>query len=1257
MIRRLVPYAICAVSTLMPTIARSETLTHWAGTPAGNSTEDGPAASARFNYPVVAIPDGKGGFLVADYNGHTIRQVSSTGSVSTWAGSMDVPGSQDGPRQTARFRQPTGLALDPRGSLFVLDYGNHTIRKIAPDGTVSTFAGLAGVPGSLDGKGSAARFNGINRGIVIDGQGTIYISDTGNHTVRKITPEGDVSTLAGSAGQKGSADGTGGAARFNSPRGLSFDGQGNLLVADTSNFTIRRITPAGVVTTVAGRAGESGCVDGPAATARFMSPRNGVTDSSGNILVADMTCNAIRKIAPDGLVSTIAGAPGGPGTQDGTGSAARFDFPSHIAPDGAGAFLVPDAANGLLRRVTQTGTVTTIAGPNTAGSTDGTGLAIKMWHPQQVNFDTQGNLLAVDSYNCTIRSISPQAVSTTIAGMAGSCGFSGEPGNASKLAHPTGVAADAAGNVYIADWGDSTVKKLTPAGVLSTLAGRSGQPGHADGTGGNARLGPSNLAVDGAGNVYVTEADNKTIRKITPAGAVTTLAGSAGLQGSVDGTGAAARFDNPVGIALDRQGTLWVTDSTTVRSVSPAGVVRTVAGGPGTHGWADGEGSAARFSGVFGIGVEPDGNIMVSEVFNNLVRRVTPSGTVTTLAGKLGLIGSREGTGSFARITTSQGLAVDSQGRGYIAQWSTHAISLLTPSIPDTATIDQRSGPIGIARQLDCKGEGATAWNWRVTQRPPGSAAQIDNPNARRATFTPDVPGPYQITLKASNASGIGVSLVGFFAGGNPLTLTRTIPIVLDAAGRGEARYASELVLANRGAIPASVTLAYRASLGAGTGSVEETLPAGGQLVIPDAIAYLRQKGLEIPPEQPQGGALRVTFSGLSSLEAAFASARTTAPTGPGRAGLAYPGLTVSEASGSGLLLYGLRQNGEDRTNLAMVNMASSGDPITLRVSLANGMPAAGRPSSPNGFTEVTTVTLEPGEWKQIAFVLNLASLTNGFALIERISGTGPFTAYAVFNNNATNDGSYVEGIKTDRAAGELLLPVIVETPSYQSELILVNPGTEGVTVSMTYQESLDAAPNASPTVTDTLAAGEQKIIPGATAYLRTRGAAIGAAGGSFAGPLRISFKNAAGSITGGFAAARTGSPASGAVQYGLFYPALTADETAEEEALVFGLVQNDTNRANLALINASSTGPVSLHWELRSGGSGAVVREGDVTLEAGRWTQINGILGPTGEPNGYARITRTSGSGRFAAYGVVNDGNVQPGTNDGSYIAMSVVQ
>lgn len=1257
MARRLLPPVTCAFFTLLGRLAAAETLTHWAGTPAGNSTEDGPSASARFHYPIVAIPDGKGGYLVADWYGHAIRHVSSTGTVSTWAGSMDVPGSQDGPRQTARFRQPTGLAFDSRGNLFVLDGGNHTIRKITPDGTVSTFAGLAGVPGSLDGKGSTARFNTPNRGLVIDGQGTIYLSDTLNHTIRKITPEGDVSTLAGSAGQKGSTDGTGSAARLIFPRGLSFDGQGNLLLADTGNFTIRRVTLAGVVTTLAGKAGESGCVDGPAATARFMSPRNGVTDSSGNILVADMTCNAIRRIAPDGSVSTIAGAPGGPGTQDGTGSAARFDFPSHIAPDGAGAFLVPDSANGLLRRVTEAGAVTTIAGPNTAGSTDGTDLAIKMWHPQQVSFDPQGNLLVVDSYNCTIRQISPQAVSTTIAGTAGSCGFSGEPGNAGKLAHPIGVAADAAGNIYIADWGDSTVRKRTPAGVLSTLAGRSGQPGHADGTGGNARLAPSNLAVDGVGNVYVTEADNKTIRKITPAGVVTTLAGSAGQRGSVDGTGAAARFDHPVGIAVDRQGTLWVTDSTTVRSVSPAGVVKTVAGAPDTHGWADGEGSAARFSGVFGIGVEPDGNLMVSEVFNNLVRRVTPSGTVTTLAGKLGVIGSREGTGSFGMITTSQGVAVDSQGRGYIAQWSTHAISLLTPSIPDAATIDQRSGPIGVARQLDCKGEQATGWNWRVTQRPPGSTAQIENSNTRRATFTPDVPGPYQITLKASNGSRIGISLVSLFAGGNPLTLTRTIPIVLDAAGRGDARYASELVLANRGTTPASVTLAYRASLGTGSGSVEETLPAGRQLVIPDAIAYLRQKGLEIPPEQPQGGALKVTFSGLSSLDAAFTSARTTAPTGPGRAGLAYPGLTVSEGSGSGLVFHGLRQNTEDRTNLAMVNMASSGDPITLRVSLANGMPAAGRPSSLNGFTEATTVTLEPGEWKQIGSVLNAASLTNGYALVERVSGTGPFTAYAVFNNNATNDGSYVEGIKTDRASGELLLPVIVETPSYQSELILVNPGTESVTVSMTYQESLDAAATAATTVTDTLAAGEQKIIPGATAYLRTRGAAIGAAGGSFAGPLRISFKNAAGTIAGGFAAARTGSPASGAVQYGLFYPALTADETAEEEALVFGLVHDGANRSNLALINPSGTGPVSLHWELRSGDSGALVREGDATLEAGRWTQINGILGPTGEPNGYVRITKTAGGGRFAAYGVVNDGNVQPGTNDGSYIAMTVVK
>ena len=186
---------------------------------------------------------------------------------------------------------------------------NDTIRKITPAGVVTTFAGTAGQSGSADGTGAAARFTNPE-GTAVDGAGNVYVADTFNDTIRKITPAGVVTTLAGTAGQGGSADGTGAAARFAFPTGVAVDGAGNVYVADTDNDTIRKITPAGVVTTLAGTAGQSGSADGTGAAARFNSPFGLAVDGAGNIYVADEDNDAIREITPAGVVSTLAGTAG-----------------------------------------------------------------------------------------------------------------------------------------------------------------------------------------------------------------------------------------------------------------------------------------------------------------------------------------------------------------------------------------------------------------------------------------------------------------------------------------------------------------------------------------------------------------------------------------------------------------------------------------------------------------------------------------------------------------------------------------------------------------------------------------------------------------------------------------------------------------------------------------------------------------------------------------------------------------------------------
>lgn len=332
--------------------------------------------------------------------------------------------------------------------------------KVAPYSSSAAVTILAGTAekGNVDAVGMEARF-AYPMGVAVAADGTLYVADDENHTVRKITPLGAVTTLAGLAGSKGHADGGGPAARFYHPVGLALDATGTLYVTDADNHTIRKMTPAGVVTTLAGTAGRKGSADGPGVAAQFNLPHGVAVDAHGTIYVADTENHAIRKITTDGAVTTLAGTARQKGSADGSGAAARFHNPAGVAVDASGNVYVVDNGNHTIRKITAAGEVTTLAGQaGRHGGTDG------LW-------------------------------------------------SAARFLFPTGVAVDAIGNVYVADHLNTTIRKIAPTGEVSTLAGSVLRIGHADGPGPEARfVGPFGIAVDASGTLYVT--DGPAVRMI-----------------------------------------------------------------------------------------------------------------------------------------------------------------------------------------------------------------------------------------------------------------------------------------------------------------------------------------------------------------------------------------------------------------------------------------------------------------------------------------------------------------------------------------------------------------------------------------------------------------------------------------------------------------------------------------------------------------------------------------------------------------------
>ena len=482
-----------------------------------------------------------------------------------------------------------------------------------------------------------------------------------------------------------------------------------------------------------------------------------------------------------------------------------------------------------------------------------------------------------------------------------------------------------------------------------------------------------------------------------------------------------------------------------------------------------------------------------------------------------------------------------------------------------------------------------------------------------------------------------------------------TVPIVLSASGLKNSYYTSELTLTNRGTVNAIVEFTYTAAFGGGGGTAAISLPAGKQLIYPDAIAFLRDLKVPIPESGNRGGTLLVKFSvePYSPSTCALTVRTTTRVQDPeGRAGLAYADVHAVAALTEPSYICGLRQNDQDRSNVAILHAGRSQDSdIVLRLTVYNGDPA--------NFVkqQLPDETLSPGGFKQFTEILSSGGISfgKGFVKIERISGSAPYFAYGVINDQSNSDGSYILPIRASAQYGihRLTLPVIVETPRFSSELILTNLTTIQRKLRLDYVTGGTFA-----NLPIDLGPGELLIIPDFVNYLRGRFPAIGPVGSTYAGALfATAGDDDVGDTTAISLSARTSTPGGGG-KYGLYYDAVPDGQAANTKAWLYGLQQNAENRTNLAIVNTGqSTGNAdAFQIDLYDGETGQKVKtvEG-IEVEAWGWRQIDGILNQIpGTTQGYACVRRVSGSNPFIAYAVINDGaRAGERSGDGAFIQM----
>ncbi|MGI8686259.1 MAG: hypothetical protein ACR2MO_14425 [Acidimicrobiales bacterium] len=672
--------AFLALPPLPPAAAAPGDITTVAG--AGNvAADDCTAGSTALRSPrSVAVGPG-GDVYFTDTGRRRVLKVDVAGTISTVAGTGVAGDSgDDGPATQARFSVPAGIAVDSAGNVYISDEATNRVRRVrATDGVITAFAGPAPATAPTLGDGLDARVARLSRpaGLAVDGSGNVYIADRGHKRIRRVDAAGIITTVAGSGDGESTGDGglaTAPTAHLKLPRDVAVDAAGNLFITDTIRYTIRKVDTAGIITTVAGSGVRIFGGDGGLALNAGFSENFGLdVMANGQVLVADTQNDRIRRFTVGGTIDTVLGPD-------------ELANPTDVAADRqSGTYYVADDARNLILKVTAAGVMSVLAGTEETG-TSGDGCAATLAplnRPADVALAPDGSLLVAERGANRIRRVAPDGIITTIAGR-GSAGRDGNGGLATfaELNHPSGVAVGPDGSVYIADRDNGWIRRVSPEGAITTVAGALIRPPGFAGDGGpavDAQLSsPTSVTLDGAGNIYVADEENHRVRKITAAtGVITTVAGVGGADGpdreggfrGDGGPATAARLSSPTDVALDAAGNLYICDAANsrIRRVDPTGIITTVAGIGFGFGGDGGLATAAELAVPTGITVAGT-DLFVTDTGNQRVRRIDALGGISTVAGNGELAFTGDGgPATAAALADPGGLTVNAAGDVYFA--------------------------------------------------------------------------------------------------------------------------------------------------------------------------------------------------------------------------------------------------------------------------------------------------------------------------------------------------------------------------------------------------------------------------------------------------------------------------------------------------------------------------------------------------------------------------------------------------------------